>query len=390
MTRQLVALDLPGGPGVRRRPAPASGTAATPPSRSTSASRRRPRRRCSPRWPPSAVRRRRRHGAPPARRPPGRADGDALVMATSGSTGEPKGVVLTHDAVAASAGGVERPPRRHATTTTGWPASRWPTSAGSPSSPGRCTRGTRLTVLHGFDPRPVRRVRTPRWSPRGHGAAPHRPDAVPHDRARRRRRPRRPRRQRRHHLRHDRDRQRRRLRRRAARRRRASASTTTARSTSAARCCCAPTARRRRDPRTDGWLATGDLGRWLPDGRLRVDGRRGDLIITGGENVWPEPVERRSGAIPRVADVAVAGTPDDEWGQLVTAYVVPVAGRGADAGRAAPNGERGAAGVLRPTAARRGEHPHHAARQTTAVSAAANSATLSQLTVGLPGNESEG
>jgi o-succinylbenzoate---CoA ligase len=41
----------------------------------------------------------------------------------------------------------------------------------------------------------------------------------------------------------------------------------------------------------DGWLPTGDLGRWLPDGRLHVDGRRGDLIITGGENVWPEAVE---------------------------------------------------------------------------------------------------
>jgi O-succinylbenzoic acid--CoA ligase len=76
------------------------------------------------------------------------------------------------------------------------------------------------------------------------------------------------------------------------------------------------------DPRTDGWLATGDLGRWLPDGRLRVDGRRGDLIISGGENVWPEPVERAMRRDPRVADVAVAGTPDPEWGQLVTAYVV--------------------------------------------------------------------
>ena len=46
------------------------------------------------------------------------------------------------------------------------------------------------------------------------------------------------------------------------------------------------------DPRANGWLATGDLGRWLPDGRLAVDGRRSDLIISGGENVWPEPVER--------------------------------------------------------------------------------------------------
>jgi O-succinylbenzoic acid--CoA ligase len=77
------------------------------------------------------------------------------------------------------------------------------------------------------------------------------------------------------------------------------------------------------DPLADGWLATGDLGRWLPDGCLRVDGRRSDLIISGGENVWPEPVEQALRRDPRVADVAVVGTPDAEWGQLVTAYVVP-------------------------------------------------------------------
>ena len=77
------------------------------------------------------------------------------------------------------------------------------------------------------------------------------------------------------------------------------------------------------DPLANGWLATGDLGGWLPDGRLRVDGRRSDLIISGGENVWPEPVERILRAHPAVADAAVAGTPDPEWGQLVTAYVVP-------------------------------------------------------------------
>jgi O-succinylbenzoic acid--CoA ligase len=73
----------------------------------------------------------------------------------------------------------------------------------------------------------------------------------------------------------------------------------------------------------EGWLATGDLGRWRPDGRLHVDGRQGDLIITGGENVWPEPVESVLRTHPAVADVAVAGRPDPEWGQCVTAVVVP-------------------------------------------------------------------
>jgi len=78
-----------------------------------------------------------------------------------------------------------------------------------------------------------------------------------------------------------------------------------------------------REPLAGGWLATGDLGRWRPDGRLHVDGRQADLIITGGENVWPDPVERALRTNPSVADVAVTGTPDPEWGQVVTAYVVP-------------------------------------------------------------------
>lgn len=73
-----------------------------------------------------------------------------------------------------------------------------------------------------------------------------------------------------------------------------------------------------------GWLRTGDLGRLRPDGTLHVDGRHGDLIITGGENVWPAPVERVLGTHPAVAEVAVIGRPDPEWGQRVVAIVVPV------------------------------------------------------------------
>lgn len=77
------------------------------------------------------------------------------------------------------------------------------------------------------------------------------------------------------------------------------------------------------DPKdADGWLHTGDLGRWLDDGRLHVEGRRGDLIITGGENVWPEAVERILRTHPAVVDVIVRGAPDPEWGQLVEAVVV--------------------------------------------------------------------
>lgn len=73
----------------------------------------------------------------------------------------------------------------------------------------------------------------------------------------------------------------------------------------------------------EGWFATGDVGGFESDGRLRVEGRRGDLIITGGENVWPDPVEAVLATHPSVAEVAVAGTPDPEWGQVVTAWVVP-------------------------------------------------------------------
>jgi O-succinylbenzoic acid--CoA ligase len=77
------------------------------------------------------------------------------------------------------------------------------------------------------------------------------------------------------------------------------------------------------DPKdAHGWLPTGDLGHWLDDGRLHVEGRRGDLIITGGENVWPEAVERILSTHPNVADVLVRGCPDQEWGHIVEAVVV--------------------------------------------------------------------
>ncbi|MEQ1873515.1 MAG: AMP-binding protein [Ilumatobacteraceae bacterium] len=73
----------------------------------------------------------------------------------------------------------------------------------------------------------------------------------------------------------------------------------------------------------DGWLHTGDLGEFLPDGRLHVDGRADDLIITGGENVWPETVEGVIRTHPAVRDVAVVGVPDREWGQRLVVWIVP-------------------------------------------------------------------
>ncbi len=73
-----------------------------------------------------------------------------------------------------------------------------------------------------------------------------------------------------------------------------------------------------------GWLATGDLGSVDPaTGRVSVHGRAGDLIITGGENVWPTPVEAVISGLAEVAEVAIVGRPDPEWGQRVVAIVVP-------------------------------------------------------------------
>ena len=73
----------------------------------------------------------------------------------------------------------------------------------------------------------------------------------------------------------------------------------------------------------DGWLRTFDAGLLDPEGRLRVLGRLDDLIKTGGERVWPDEVEHALRDHAKVADAAVAGRLDPEWGQRVVAYVVP-------------------------------------------------------------------
>jgi O-succinylbenzoic acid--CoA ligase len=72
----------------------------------------------------------------------------------------------------------------------------------------------------------------------------------------------------------------------------------------------------------DGWFRTGDLGRWR-DGRLEVLGRADDVIVTGGEKVPPAAVERVLTAQDGVAAACVVGVPDPEWGQVVAAAVVP-------------------------------------------------------------------
>ena len=71
-----------------------------------------------------------------------------------------------------------------------------------------------------------------------------------------------------------------------------------------------------------GWFRTGDIGSVDSEGRLHVEGREGDLIVTGGEKVWPESVEAALRTMADVADCCVAGVPDDEWGHAVHAWIV--------------------------------------------------------------------
>lgn len=80
------------------------------------------------------------------------------------------------------------------------------------------------------------------------------------------------------------------------------------------------------------WLRTPDAGQWH-QGRLHVLGRLDDVVVTGGMNVHPGPLERTLGALPEVGDVVVVGVPDAQWGHLLTAVVRP-AGTTTGSGRA--------------------------------------------------------
>ena len=247
--------------------------------------------------------------------------GDAAVVATSGSTGEPKGVVLTHEAIAASAAATSD--RLEVTSEDHWLACLPLAHVGGLSVVFRALHaGTALTVHPGFDPAAVqssgatlvslvtaalRRIDPNRFRTIVLGGA--RP---PNDRP-------------------------------------PNVVTTYGmtetgsgivydrrpldgvdlrivvgeihvRAPMTLRCY-----RDGVDPKSaDGWFGTGDLGEIAPDGRLTVFGRRGDLIISGGENVWPESVEAVLRRHPGIVDAAVHGVDDEHWGQVVVATLVPV------------------------------------------------------------------
>jgi len=79
-----------------------------------------------------------------------------------------------------------------------------------------------------------------------------------------------------------------------------------------------------------GWFPTGDLGTFAEDGSLRVFGRSGEVIVTGGEKVWPERTEQLLSGIVGVREVAVTGRPHPEWGAELVALVVAEPGASID------------------------------------------------------------
>jgi long-chain acyl-CoA synthetase len=83
----------------------------------------------------------------------------------------------------------------------------------------------------------------------------------------------------------------------------------------------------------DGWLWTGDVGSLDADGFLTLKDRSKDLLISGGSNIYPREVEEVLLTAPGVAEVAVVGAPDPEWGEVVVAFVVPQPGQRIDEAR---------------------------------------------------------
>ncbi len=83
----------------------------------------------------------------------------------------------------------------------------------------------------------------------------------------------------------------------------------------------------------EGWFHSGDLARRHPDGCLEVVGRNKDLIISGGENIYPAEIENLLAHDPEIAEAVVLGLPDPRWGEVPVLVLVPRAGRAVDEAR---------------------------------------------------------
>ena len=99
----------------------------------------------------------------------------------------------------------------------------------------------------------------------------------------------------------------------------------------------------------DGWLHTGDIGHLDADGYVTLVGRSKDMIIRGGENIYPKEIEDVLAGDPSVLEAAVIGAPDPKWGEVVVAYVAPRPGATLDPDALQALCARDLAGYKRPT-----------------------------------------
>ncbi|MER6184172.1 AMP-binding protein [Streptomyces sp. NPDC001652] len=100
----------------------------------------------------------------------------------------------------------------------------------------------------------------------------------------------------------------------------------------------------------DGWLRTGDVGHLDAEGYLTLVGRSKDMIIRGGENIYPKEIEDVLVGDPSVLEAAVIGVPDEKWGEVVVAYVQPRPGVSVDTAALKALCARSLTGYKRPTA----------------------------------------
>jgi long-chain acyl-CoA synthetase len=98
----------------------------------------------------------------------------------------------------------------------------------------------------------------------------------------------------------------------------------------------------------DGWLHTGDIGKVDADGYLSLVGRSKEMIIRGGENIYPKEIEDVLASDPSVLEAAVIGVPDDTWGEVVVAFVQPRPGSTIDVEELKQRCARSLSGYKRP------------------------------------------